>query len=198
MTVAELIEIFQKFPKDADVFGNDYFNGHTPMTDNDIEYIPSYNQVVIYQELIMKRGEMLNNMIVLAATKHSGQYDKGGNPYFMHVSKVQFYLKSDDEELNCIALGHDIVEDTDVTYQELRDLGFSERVINGISCMTKNRGESYEEYKAKVKSNPDSIRVKMQDLRHNSDIRRLKGITEKDIRRIEKYHAFYMELKELV
>ena len=49
-----------------------------------------------------------------------------------------------------------------------------------------------------VKSNPDAIRVKMQDLRHNSDIRRLKGITEKDIKRIEKYHAFYMELKELV
>lgn len=144
----------------------------------------------------MKMKEMLSEMLSLATTKHKGQYDKGGNPYVMHCLTVMHYLKTDDEELNCIALGHDMVEDTDMTYTELANLGFSERVIHGIRCLTKNRGETYEEYKEKVKSNRDSMLVKIQDLRHNSDIRRLKGITEKDIRRIEKYHAFYMELRE--
>jgi (p)ppGpp synthase/HD superfamily hydrolase len=144
------------------------------------------------------KKEMLTNMIVLAANRHAGQYDRGGNPYFLHVSQVMHYLKSNDEELKCIALGHDLVEDTDVTYQELRDLGFSERVINGIKCLTKIPGETYEEYKFKVKSNMDSVRVKIEDLRHNSDIRRLKGVTEKDIRRIEKYHNFYLELQECI
>ena len=55
-------------------------------------------------------------------------------------------------------------------------------------------GESYDEYKVRVKANPDAIKVKLCDLRHNTDVRRLKGITEKDIARMEKYHRFYLEL----
>jgi len=136
-------------------------------------------------------------MLVLATTKHDGTFDKGGLPYILHPLKVMYYLKSDDEELNCIALGHDLVEDTDVTYAGLREMGFTERVVEGIKAMTKVRGETHEEYKAKIKANSDTIKVKLADLRHNSDIRRLKGVTEKDIARITKYHAFYLELRDL-
>lgn len=141
----------------------------------------------------------LNKMLVLVTTEFDGIYDKGGVPYVLHCLKVMHYLKSDDEELQQIALGHDLVEDRkNVTYMKLRDMGFSERVVEGIRCLTKIPGESPEEYLAKVKSNKDSIRVKLCDLRHNSDIRRLKGTTPKDIARIEKYHAMYIELKDLV
>lgn len=143
----------------------------------------------------MKRGEMLNKMLVLATTRHAGQFDRGGNPYILHPLKVMYYLKSNDEELQCIALAHDLVEDTDTTYSELREMGFSERVIQGIVALTKVRGESYDEYKERVKANPDAVRVKMADLRHNTDIRRLKGVTDKDLARIEKYHRFYTELQ---
>jgi (p)ppGpp synthase/HD superfamily hydrolase len=144
----------------------------------------------------MKRGELLSKMLVLATVSHKDQFDKGGNPYILHPLKVMYYLKSDDEELNCIALGHDIVEDCGVTYSELREMGFTERVIGGIACLTKVPGESHDEYMAKIKSSPDAIRVKLQDLRHNSDIRRLKGVSQKDIDRITKYHKMHMELKE--
>lgn len=141
----------------------------------------------------------LNKMLVLATTEFDGIYDKGGVPYVLHCLKVMHYLKSDDEELQQIAIGHDLVEDRKhVTYKLLRDMGFSERVIDGIRCMTKVPGETEEEYLEKVTSNPDSIRVKLADLRHNSDIRRLKGVTEKDIRRLEKYHKMYLTLKDLV
>lgn len=143
----------------------------------------------------MKRGEMLNKMLVLATTRHAGQFDRGGNPYILHPLKVMYYLKSNDEELQCIALAHDLVEDTDTTYTELRDMGFSERVVQGIAALTKVPGESYDEYKVRVKANPDAVRVKMADLRHNTDIRRLKGVTDKDLARVEKYHRFYMELQ---
>lgn len=143
----------------------------------------------------MKRGEMLNRMLVLATTRHAGQFDRGGNPYILHPLKVMYYLKSDDEELQCIALAHDLVEDTDTTYAELRGMGFTERVVDGIAALTKVPGETYDEYKAKVKGNPDAVRVKMADLRHNTDVRRLKGVTEKDLQRMEKYHRFFMELK---
>lgn len=145
----------------------------------------------------MKKGEMLNNMLVLATTAHSDQYDLSGLPYILHPLKVMYYLKSDDEELQCIALGHDLIEDTDTTYADLKNLGFTDRVVEGIRALTKIKGETHDEYKAKVKSNKDSIRVKMSDLRHNSDIRRLKGVTEKDVRRIERYHKFWLELKEM-
>lgn len=139
---------------------------------------------------------MLSAMLVIATNAHAGQFDKSGQPYILHPLKVMHYLKTEDEELECMGIGHDLFEDTDVTKQMLRDAGVSERVIVGIASVTKMPGESEAEYKAKVMANPDGIEVKMADLRHNSDIRRLKGITEKDIARTVKYHKFYEELKE--
>lgn len=143
----------------------------------------------------MKRGEMLDKMLQIATNAHAGQFDKGGAPYILHPLKVMHYLKSDDEEIQCIALGHDVIEDTSVTYQDLRDAGISERVISAIRSLTKQPGQTLDEYKAEVFGNKDAMLVKMADLRHNTDIRRLKGVTEKDIARMAKYHAFYMELK---
>lgn len=143
----------------------------------------------------MRKGEMLAQMLHIATSAHHGQYDRGGNPYILHPLKVMHYLKSDDEELQCIALGHDVIEDTSVTYQDLRDAGISQRVIDGIAALTKLPGQTYEEYKQGVFANEDAMRVKLADLRHNTDIRRLKGVTEKDIARITKYQVFYMEIK---
>jgi (p)ppGpp synthase/HD superfamily hydrolase len=146
---------------------------------------------------MIKKGELLNKMLVLATNAHAGQYDKGGNPYILHPLKVMHYLRSVDEELQCIALGHDIIEDTDVTYSHLKQEGFTDRIIKGIQSLTKVPGETYDEYKERVKKNKDAVKVKMADLRHNTDIRRLKGVSDKDIARITKYHQFYLELLQL-
>lgn len=143
----------------------------------------------------MKKGEMLDKMLVIATNAHHGQFDKGGNPYILHPLKVMHYLKSDDEELMCMALGHDVIEDTDVTYKDLRDAGMTERIIAGITALTKQRGQTYEEYKQCIFASEDAMRVKMADLRHNTDIRRLKGVTEKDLARVAKYHTFYLEIR---
>lgn len=143
----------------------------------------------------MKRGEMLGKMLVMATNAHAGQFDRGGHPYILHCLKVMHLLRSSDEELQCIALGHDIIEDTSVTYRDLLDAGFSDRVVNAIRALTKVPGQTLDEYKEGVFANPDAMTVKMCDLQHNSDIRRLKGITEKDIARMAKYHQFFMELK---
>jgi len=143
----------------------------------------------------MKKGEMLDRMLVLCTNAHHGQFDKGGCPYILHPLRVMSFLKTDDEELQCIALGHDVIEDTKTTYKDLREAGISERVITGIRALTKVPGETYEEYKERVFASKDAMTVKACDLRHNSDIRRLKGVTEKDIARIAKYHAFYLEIQ---
>lgn len=143
-----------------------------------------------------KKQVMLGVAIELAASYHAHQYDKAGVPYIMHCIKVMKYLRSEDEELNCIAVLHDILEDTGCEEEELRFMGMSERVINGIKALTKIGNISTEDYLKQIKANPDAIKVKMTDLLHNSDIRRLKDVRQKDFDRIVKYHAMYQELKK--
>ena len=138
---------------------------------------------------------MLDKMLVIVTNAHHGQFDKGGRPYILHPLRVMSFLKEDDEELQCIALGHDVIEDTSVTYEDLRAAGISERVIIGIEALTKQKGYSYDDYKKQVFANVDAMKVKLCDLRHNTDIRRLKGVTEKDIARMAKYHTFYLEIQ---
>lgn len=143
----------------------------------------------------MTKGKLLGTMLVITTNAHAGQYDRGGKPYILHPLKVMHYLKTDDEELQCMALGHDLIEDTTVTYKELREAGMTERIIAGIDALTKQPGQTYDEYKLRVFANVDAMRVKLCDLRHNTDIRRLKGVTEKDIARMAKYHLFYTEIQ---
>lgn len=143
-----------------------------------------------------QRGVLLNEMLVFATNQHAGQFDKGGKPYILHPLAVMNLLENQDEELQCIALGHDLVEDCKVTYQELRER-FTERIVEGIRALTKNPGETLDDYKAKVKKNSDAVQVKIADLRHNSDIARLKGISQKDIDRMAEYHKFYIELTQI-
>lgn len=143
----------------------------------------------------MKKGELLGKVLVLATNAHAGQFDRGGKPYILHPLKVMHYLKSDDEELMCVALLHDVVEDTKTTWADLKEIGCTDRVLDAVSALTKMPGQSYDEYKEEVFSNEDAMRVKMADLRHNTDIRRLKGVTQKDLDRLAKYNQFYLELQ---
>jgi (p)ppGpp synthase/HD superfamily hydrolase len=144
---------------------------------------------------MMKKGELLGKVIVLATNAHAGQFDLGGNPYILHPLKVMHYLKTNDEELQCMAILHDVIEDTDVTLDDLRDIGCTERVIAGVDALTKREDRSYDDYKEQVFKNRDAMLVKMADLRHNSDIRRLKGASQKDIERMSRYNRFYLELQ---
>jgi (p)ppGpp synthase/HD superfamily hydrolase len=142
-----------------------------------------------------KKGEMLSQAIHIATSAHHGQFDKGGVPYILHPLRVMSYLKTDDEELQCIAVLHDVIEDTSATYKDLTAAGVSHRVLVAIRCLTKQPGQTLEEYKACVFANHDAMKVKLCDLRHNSDIRRLKGVTDKDLDRMAKYQRFYMEIQ---
>jgi (p)ppGpp synthase/HD superfamily hydrolase len=142
-------------------------------------------------------NEMFDIILLYAVAGHAGQLDKGGRAYIHHPLKVMYYLKTDDVELMAIAVGHDLIEDTDVTFEELRELGISERILAGLKALTKIKGESESEYMAKLKSNRDAAIVKYRgDLRHNTDIRRLKGIKKEDFARMQKYHGMYLELGE--
>ena len=142
----------------------------------------------------MTPAQQLAKAIELAAQYHCNQVDKSGKPYILHTLKVMHYLKTEDFELMAIAVLHDIIEDTDCNYQTLRFEGMSDRVILGVRAMTKQPGQVPAEYLEQVKGNLDACHVKLADLRHNSDIRRLKGVTEKDFKRIAKYMAMHTDI----
>jgi guanosine-3',5'-bis(diphosphate) 3'-pyrophosphohydrolase len=144
----------------------------------------------------MNKGELLDKALLIATTAHHGVLDKGGSPYILHPIAVMHLLDTTDEGLQCIALLHDVVEDTDITYADLRQQGMTDRVIEGVRSMTKMRGQTLQEYKEQVFSNKDAMLVKLCDLRHNSDFKRLKGITTKDIDRMAKYQVFYFEIQQ--
>jgi (p)ppGpp synthase/HD superfamily hydrolase len=141
------------------------------------------------------KGELLGKVIVLATNAHAGQFDRGGKPYILHPLAVMHYLKTDDEELQCVALLHDVVEDTKTTWADLEQIGCTQRVIAAVKALTKMPGQSYDEYKEVVFANEDAMKVKLCDLRHNTDIRRLKGIAQKDLERLAKYNRFYLEIQ---
>lgn len=130
--------------------------------------------------------EMTKKAMRLMFDKHGDTLDKGGVPYVFHP----FHVAEDmpDETTTIIALLHDIIEDTDVTYKQLSDMGFSDKVIDTISLLSHDPKDNYYEYIAKLAMNPLAITVKLSDLKHNSDLKRLDVITDKDINRVNKYH----------
>lgn len=142
----------------------------------------------------------LGKMIRIAATSHEKQLDDGGKPYILHTIRVMMGVAHhDDEEIMTIAVGHDLLEDDpEWTIERLRAEGFSERVLTALSLLTHPKHEPYAQYIQRVSTNIDATLVKLADLRDNSDITRLKGIREKDTKRMEKYHRAFLFLTQVL
>ena len=121
----------------------------------------------------------------IAKRAHLGQVDKAGEDYIKHPQKVASFVKSDEEK--AVAYLHDVIEDTELTLEDLHEYEFSKEVIEAVDIITKKKGEDYQSYLNSVKKNKLARAVKLADLRHNSDLTRLTKVTEKDIERKEKY-----------
>lgn len=137
----------------------------------------------------------LDRAISIAAQAFKGKLDKGGQPYILHCLHVMNQMPENDHELRMIAVMHDLIEDTDYTISDLQDLGFSERVYFGVKQVTHWDYQSYDEYIKIISNYEDATLVKLADLRHNTDITRIKGLRRKDFDRLEKYHRAYIYLK---
>lgn len=134
----------------------------------------------------------------IAINAHKGQVDKVGKDYFeSHVMDVYdkveplFDKDGNDCVTEIVALLHDVVEDTDWTTDALREQGFSEEILEALMCVTKQEGETYEQFVERAKSNRFACKVKIADLRSNMDITRLNEITDEDIERLRMYHKAY-------
>jgi len=137
---------------------------------------------------------MLGTAIAIAATCHVEQTDRGGKAYILHPLRMMMRLRTDDEELMCIAVLHDCVEDCEIDEDDLRTAGMTDRVIDGVLALSRHDDETYEEFIERCALNEDAKRVKLEDLRDNSDITRLKGLRQKDHDRVAKYHKAYVRL----
>lgn len=132
--------------------------------------------------------------------------DKAGQSYINHLMRVvvdytnhlpirENYFVTQDE-YRCIAILHDLVEDTDWTLDDLRKEGFSEVVITGIDALTRRKGENYDQYVDRIVKTPYIIPIKLADLKHNMDLTRLPEIGPKDVQRVIKYHKYFKKLQQ--
>ena len=132
----------------------------------------------------MVNTELTRKAMKIAYNAHINQVDKSSVPYIYHPIHLAEQM---DTETECIvALLHDVVEDTDVTFEQLEQ-DFPEEVIEELKLLTHDKNTDYMEYVKKLKVNPIAKKVKIADIKHNSDETRLEKITVKDIARINKY-----------
>ena len=129
--------------------------------------------------------QTLERAIAIAATAHAGQVDKGGAPYILHPLKVMLRMTTLEERI--VAVLHDVVEDCEISLDDLRKEGFSEVVLGAIESVTKVPGESYEDFVERAAQNPIVRVVKLADLEENSDLSRIASPSWEDLERIEKY-----------
>lgn len=136
---------------------------------------------------------LIAKAVKIAERAHSEQFDKMGAPYVLHVIRVMLRGQTDDEKI-CGVL-HDVIEDTPVTFDDLKKEGFPDHILAALRCLTKTSDtEDYDDFIARVKTNPLAVRVKLNDLEDNMDIRRLASIGEKEAARLNKYLKAYREL----
>ena len=129
--------------------------------------------------------ELTKKALKLCFEAHKNQLDKSGMPYVFHP----FHLaESMDDELSTVcALLHDVVEDTPYTFKDLNSMGFGSEVTEVLILLTHSEDVPYMDYVRKIKKNATARKVKLADLKHNSDLSRLNEITEKALIRREKY-----------
>lgn len=136
---------------------------------------------------------ILDKAILIANKAHTNQKDKAGADYINHPLRVMNAGKTEEEKI--IGVLHDVIEDSDWTFEMLKEEGFSQEVMDALRCLTKlSEDEPYNHFIERVKSNPLAIAIKLNDIADNMDIRRLPELTDNDVIRLRKYLKAYNEL----
>ena len=128
----------------------------------------------------------LERAIQIAVDAHAGVKDKGGKAYILHPISVMMRCETDEEKI--VAILHDVVEDTDWTFEALREEEFTDSIIEALKTVNKHsEDEDYDEFVQRSLKNEIGRKVKIADLRENLDVTRIGELTDKDLERIDKY-----------
>jgi (p)ppGpp synthase/HD superfamily hydrolase len=134
---------------------------------------------------------------------HNSQFDKGGTDYYLHPLRVaqeakkMFNTEYDKFIGECVALLHDVIEDSNLTADDLVNENFENAIVSRVVCMTRKDGESYMDYIKRIGEDNICRIIKMCDLKDNMDVTRLDKLKDEDLNRIKKYHKAYKYLKNL-
>ncbi|MGI6049005.1 MAG: phosphohydrolase [Petrimonas sp.] len=143
----------------------------------------------------MNLQEQLVRATQIAIEAHTEHLDKNGQPYLGHVLRVMSAGHTLQEKITGAL--HDVIEDSDWTLEDLAKEGFSQDILSAVDTMTHcDDSETYDEYLLRIVKNPIAVRVKLNDLSDNMDIRRLKELDETTISRLRKYLKAYKFLTE--
>ena len=140
----------------------------------------------------------LERAIRIAVKVHKGQKDKYGAPYIGHVLRVTGAGRTEEEKI--VGALHDVVEDSEWTFDDLRKAGFAEHIVGAVKALTKeSKDEDYDHFVERTRRNKLAVRVKLNDLQDNMDVRRIPGeMGEKDLKRLNKYlRAWRLLMKEV-
>lgn len=138
---------------------------------------------------MLSYNEQFQIALELAVEKHKNQTDKAGNPYILHPLHVMENVNSKEGKI--VAILYDIIEDTDITENYLLKIGLSKRIVDAVVALTRSEDMDYQEYIKNLSSNPLAKEVKLADLEHNMDLKRLPTLEEKDLERNRKYQIAY-------
>ena len=133
----------------------------------------------------MNQSPILADAMALATEAHKGQLDRSGVMYILHPLRIMHRMNTETEKI--VGVLHDIIEDTPITLQVLKEKGYSQEVIDALDHLTKREGESYDAFIMRCRKNPIALKVKIADLEDNMDIRRLDEVTEDDLERLNRY-----------
>ncbi len=135
---------------------------------------------------------LLEKAIGIAVEAHRGHRDRYGAPYILHPLRVMARVETVPQKI--VAILHDVVEDTQWTFEGLEREGFPPDIIAALDCLTKRPGEPYEARVARAAANPLARRVKAADLEDNMDVRRCSDETGPDPKRLAKHLAAWKAL----
>lgn len=141
------------------------------------------NEIYVVKDTL--NSPMVEKAFEICFKAHGKQMDLCGKPYIFHP--VHLAEQMDTESEICTALLHDVVEDSDYTLKDLKNVGFSQEVLDAVALMTHAKEVPYMEYVCAIRKNKIARKVKKADLRHNSDTKRKPVVTEKDRKRLQKY-----------
>lgn len=152
--------------------------------------------IQLIEQYFMNGKRLLAIALSIAAKAFKDRFDKSGEPYMLHCLYVMYKQTTDTRRI--IAVLHDLIEDTDWTFEDLEKKGFGSSVIVPLRLLTHDpMVKTYEEYINDISTDEDATAVKLADLDHNSQVSRLKGLTKADFARLEKYSKAYTYLSKI-
>jgi (p)ppGpp synthase/HD superfamily hydrolase len=138
--------------------------------------------------------KLIETSLTIALRAYAGKVDKAGREYILHPLRVMAKMKT-DEEMSA-ALLHDVLEDSEITAEELHTEGIPAQVVEAVQYLSKHENEDYQDFVARLKKNELAAKVKLADIEDNIDVLRLNSLGENDLARIMKYHSAWRFLME--